>query len=566
MDELVAELKREGVLKSRYVEAAFRAVDRADFVPPELKDQAYANHPLPIGGGQTISQPYTVAFMLDLLDPRPGEKILDIGAGSGWQTALLAQVVSGVEGRKTKAEGNVYAVERIPELFALARANIAKYNFLKSGVVAIRCGDASAGIQGAGPFDKIVAAASADARVPDAWRNALRPGGVLVAPVGSSIWRYEKRLNGTWEETEFPGFAFVPLIKSDQGNKEAERAKKTRSKKISGLMLLAILVFFAPVRAPGDRAAIEIPTGSGSRAIGELLRDSGLVRSKWAFVTYATLSGSAGSLRPGGYEFSGLVTIPEILRAVTRGGREADEVVITIHEGWDLRDIAAYFEELGLTSRQDLWRITGEPASGIAKSKAFPPAGAFAEVYSFLQEKPPGASLEGWLYPDTYRVRRKAPIEQAIEKMAANFERRLTPDVRALIAASGKSVNEILTMASIIEKEVAVESDRRVVSGILWKRLALGIPLQVDASVSYAVGRRGTPSAAELAVNSPYNTYRIRGLPPSPISNPGLDAIRAALAPAPSEYLYYLSARDGLTIFSKTLPEHAAAKARHLGR
>ena len=220
MDELIRNLKGSGVLKSTRVAAAFQTIDRKDFVPTEYQREAYGDYPLPIGSGQTISQPFTVAFMLDLLDPRPGEKILDIGAGSGWQTALLACVVS--EGDQ---KGKVHAIERIPELCELARANISRYGFIEQGTVELHCGDATQGLPDKAPFDKIIAAAGAS-EIPRAWKEQLKTGGTIVAPVGNSIWHYEKRLHGEWNIKEFPGFVFVPLV-----TKEARSTKHPPSPK-----------------------------------------------------------------------------------------------------------------------------------------------------------------------------------------------------------------------------------------------------------------------------------------------------------------------------------------------
>src|SRR3989338_8868612 len=144
-NDLIKELIDFGYLKTPRIVEAFRAIDRVDFVRDEYKDEAYENYPLPIGGGQTISQPLTVAFMLELLNPQPGEKILDVGYGSGWQTALLAQIVSEYRGQKTKNEsgGVVIAIERIPGLCKFGAQNIAKYHFIKTGAVKTLCGDAT---------------------------------------------------------------------------------------------------------------------------------------------------------------------------------------------------------------------------------------------------------------------------------------------------------------------------------------------------------------------------------------------------------------------------------------
>lgn len=202
---LIDELIQQGYLKTPLIIEAFRKINRADFLPREMEDEAELNIPLPIGFGQTISQPLTVAFMLELLSPQPGDKILDIGSGSGWTTALLSYIAS------QKEEGKVYAIERIPELVEFGRENVAKYNFIKSGVAEIFYGDGSKGLKEKAPFDKIQAAAAAE-RIPPAWKEQLKVGGRIVSPVGGSIWLLIKKNEKKFEEYEYPGFAFVPLI------------------------------------------------------------------------------------------------------------------------------------------------------------------------------------------------------------------------------------------------------------------------------------------------------------------------------------------------------------------
>ncbi len=195
---------KQGVLKTPRIIDAFKKIDRADFVPTELKEQAYINQPLSIGEGQTISQPYTVAFMLELLQPNAGDKVFEIGFGSGWQTALLAEIIG--------KSGRVYAVERIPELYRFGRYNIAKYNFIKKGIVKTIGGDATLGLKRHAPFDRIIAAASGK-EVPEVWLKELKIGGRLVAPIKNSIWLYIKKSTMEFEKKEYPGFVFVPLIK-----------------------------------------------------------------------------------------------------------------------------------------------------------------------------------------------------------------------------------------------------------------------------------------------------------------------------------------------------------------
>jgi len=195
-------LIEQGFLKTEELIKAFRKVKRADFLPEELKDLADVNEALPIGSGQTISQPLVVAFMLELLDPKQGEKILDIGSGSGWTTALLAETV--------KEKGKVIALELIPEVKELGDRNISKYNYLKKGIVETFCLDGSKGYEKEAPFDKILVSASAT-KLPDSWVKQLKTGGRIVAPINTSIFRFIKTEKGLDSE-EFPGFVFVPLI------------------------------------------------------------------------------------------------------------------------------------------------------------------------------------------------------------------------------------------------------------------------------------------------------------------------------------------------------------------
>ena len=206
MKYLIKELMEEGILKTPSIIEAFEKVDRKDFVPEELKDKAYLNTPLPIGYGQTISQPLTVAFMLELLQPQAGNKILEIGSGSGWQTALLAHIVSGGDGR-----GKVIAAELIPELMAFGRKNVSKYGFIKKGLVEFHSLNATKVMPEETPFDRIISAASGQ-DLPEAWKEQLKVGGRIVAPIKNAIHLFVKKTENEFEETIYPGFAFVPLI------------------------------------------------------------------------------------------------------------------------------------------------------------------------------------------------------------------------------------------------------------------------------------------------------------------------------------------------------------------
>lgn len=183
-------------------------------MPEDMKNLAAFNEALPIGSGQTISQPLVVAFMMELLEPRAGERILDIGAGSGWTTALLAEMVG--------EKGKVFGIEVVSDLKEFGERNIRKYDFIESGVVEMILGDGSKGYPEKAPFDRILCSASVQTELPKDWKDQLKVGGRIVTPIGSSIWLILKEspsadeaLEGkeaTFKEIEYPGFAFVPLI------------------------------------------------------------------------------------------------------------------------------------------------------------------------------------------------------------------------------------------------------------------------------------------------------------------------------------------------------------------
>ncbi|OGY45943.1 MAG: protein-L-isoaspartate O-methyltransferase [Candidatus Buchananbacteria bacterium RIFCSPHIGHO2_02_FULL_38_8] len=201
MEELIQELIQQGYLKTPAIIEAFRKINRRDFLPEELVGEESVNAPLPIGHGQTISQPLTVAFMFELLQPGTNQKVLDIGSGSGWTTAMLAELV--------KPKGKVYAIERISELKEFGQDNVAKYNLEN---VEFFCQDGSLGLPDKAPFDRIIVAAAAF-EVPEELKKQLKLGGRLVIPTAQQDIRLIKRIDDKeYEEEVFPGFVFVPLI------------------------------------------------------------------------------------------------------------------------------------------------------------------------------------------------------------------------------------------------------------------------------------------------------------------------------------------------------------------
>lgn len=203
MSRLVNNLIREGYLRSDSVIEAFSVIHRVEFIPDDLHAQAEANIPLPIGYGQTISQPLTVALMLELLDVKEGNNILDIGSGSGWTTALLSKMAG-------KA-GQVTAMERLRELCEFGKKNVEKFGFVKEGIAQFHCQSATEGFEQNAPYDRILVSAAV-VEIPEAYKKQLKIGGKMVIPVRNDIWYLEKKADDDFFVEKFPGFAFVPLI------------------------------------------------------------------------------------------------------------------------------------------------------------------------------------------------------------------------------------------------------------------------------------------------------------------------------------------------------------------
>jgi len=203
-NNLIDSLIKEGWLKTPDIIKAFRNIRREDFVTEDTKNLAELNEALPIDFGQTISQPLTVAFMLELLQPQAGDKILDVGSGSGWTSALLASIV----GKK----GKVISVEIIPELKKFGEKNIAKYGFIEKKIVKCILGDGSEGFKKEAPYDKILVSASGK-NFPEALKRQLKIKGRIVLPMQNSIWLFIKKSDNEFQKKEYPGFIFVPLVK-----------------------------------------------------------------------------------------------------------------------------------------------------------------------------------------------------------------------------------------------------------------------------------------------------------------------------------------------------------------
>ena len=346
-------------------------------------------------------------------------------------------------------------------------------------------------------------------------------------------------------------------------------------------------------KVPDSREAVifSAEKGQGSKEISIKLEQQGLIKSGPLFRLYVLHRGVAVKLQAGDYLLSPAMTIPEIANKFVAGDIIKEK--ITIVEGWNLRDIEEYLSEKGLIKEEELFVLAGYPmidysrleeappqtgraspaagrlapdeSSGAAKQESLSKPKDFSEEFDFLKDKPKNLGLEGYFFPDTYEMVKGESLEGLIRKILKNFDKKLTPELKDEIEKQEKTVFEVVTMASLIEKEVRSFDDKQIVSGILWKRMKSNMRLQVDATITYITGKTTTKvSGEETKIDLPFNTYKYLGLPPGPICNPGLESIRAAIHPIESDYWFYLSKPDGETVFSKTLEEHNRAKETYL--
>ena len=297
-------------------------------------------------------------------------------------------------------------------------------------------------------------------------------------------------------------------------------------------LFIFILVqgFYFSKNPQGQEEFFLVKKGDSVFQIGKNLEQREFIKNKYLFNLYVLASGKQSKLQAGEYVLSSSMSISKISQKLISGNIAKE--IITIPEGWNLRDIAWYFENKGMFQAEELYEMT---------------------------------ELEGYLFPDTYEISRGASLEEIIKKMTDNFNKKLTPELREDIQKQGKTVSEIVIIASLLEKEIQTLEDKKMVAGVLLNRLQIEMPLQVDATITYITKKQTTKiSKEETQIDSPYNTYRYTGLPLGPICNPGMESIKAAIYPQPNSYWYYLSTPEGETIFSKTLEEHNIAKAKYL--
>ena len=289
----------------------------------------------------------------------------------------------------------------------------------------------------------------------------------------------------------------------------------------------------------GAEQFVEIPAGAGPALIGRRLTERGVVRDSVSFRAALARSGQARRLQAGEYRFDRPMSPREVIDKLARG--DVFLRPITFPEGLTMLQMAQIYERDAGGSRADFLRAARDPAP-------------------VRDIDPAAADLEGYLFPNTYALPRSTTAEQLVQRMVTAFRDVMTPDLVQRAAARGLSVRQLITLASLVEKETAKPQERPVVAAVYTNRLRIGMGMQCDPTVIYALERAGKYTGnltrEDLRFDSPYNTYRYAGLPPGPIASPGRASIEAAAAPADVPYIYFVSRNDGSHVFAETLDEH----------
>ncbi len=295
---------------------------------------------------------------------------------------------------------------------------------------------------------------------------------------------------------------------------------------------------------PRAETNVVVPTGATGHEVAALLAKDGVIASPLTFELLARYRGEQSALRAGEFRFAPHQTQNEILRQLVEGGGQT-ALWITIPEGFTAKQIAAALAAHRLGAAADYERrfMHGSLTLGGTRTP----------------------SLEGYLFPDTYLVAIDADPAAVVKRFTDQFATELPSGAAARAKALGLTLPEVVTLASLVEREAKADDERPLIAGVYYNRLHRGMPLEVDASIEYAFPQhKAVITYADLAIDSPYNTYKHTGLPPTPIANPGLPSLRAALYPKTSDYLYYVYMGNGHHAFSRTLAEHNANVARYL--
>ncbi|MCX7919564.1 MAG: endolytic transglycosylase MltG [bacterium] len=314
------------------------------------------------------------------------------------------------------------------------------------------------------------------------------------------------------------------------------------------LLLDILIILYINIYTPYDSKyysrTVIIPPKTSTYGIALLLERAELINSPLLFVLYVKLGGASKSLKAGNYQLDSQMSLAEIVNRL-QVGAEATGSMVTIPEGYNLEQIANLLQSRAIVTATDFIAAAQSPE--------------YLARYRISRN-----NLEGYLFPDTYRFYPNIPAKKAIDLMLVEFDKQVIPLYENAKKHTKFSLDQIITLASLIEKETGGESEKKLISAVFHNRLKRGMPLQCDPTIRYIVKKPTELLTKEdMQVESPYNTYLHRGLPPGPICNPGLSSIEAALHPDPSGYLYFVSRNDGTHEFSYTLQQHNIAVLKY---
>jgi UPF0755 protein len=305
-------------------------------------------------------------------------------------------------------------------------------------------------------------------------------------------------------------------------------------------------LFFVPPSQTASPKIIFIKKGTPLKKVSEILEQEGIIKNRRFFVFLTTILGKKAKVKAGEYEFHTRMLPLEVFDALVKG--QVRRHLVTIPEGYTLSQIAQLLEDLNLVEKKAFLQTASSPA--------------FINALGLAQFA--GPTLEGYLFPDTYHLVRERDPEEAIKTMVQRFKKVFGSDLAGEASEAGFSEREAVILASIIEKETSLPAEKPLVSAVFHNRLRKKIPLQSDPTVIYGIKNfNGNLTKEDLLRPTPYNTYRVAGLPPTPICNPGKDSLLAAVRPAPVPYLYFVSKNDGSHYFSCDIKEHNQAVLKY---
>lgn len=334
---------------------------------------------------------------------------------------------------------------------------------------------------------------------------------------------------------------------------------------ITGFLVFAVYYYTKVNKAASSESReveFTISRGESMKKIAERLGQENVISRPWVFEVYARSHGAGNKIQAGEYVLNANMAIPEIVDVLTHGKVVSNARTLTIIEGWTNAQIGSYLLKRQVVEKESDW----------------------ADVLQKLQtdfkynDTAVSFNYQGFLFPDTYKLGKNEDAEELAQKMLANFEDKFTDKMLSDIEASGRSLKDVIILASIIEKEVGrnkekitdedielMQKERELVASVFYNRLEINMALESDATVNYVTGKNDRSALiADTKIKSPYNTYQVRGLPPGPISNPSVGSIMAAIYPAETDYVYFLNSPEGVAYFAKTLAEHNENRAKYL--